>query len=801
MKKPKHFLKGLIIKLFLGWVMVMSLGFPSLMEGVSLIPSAHAEDPPQDQNQPIEQTYEKLLADIDPVEENANNAQTTKDILQEVSKAATKAHRFFAPLINFASFQIGNFLGNDYIYQGSMGMMLHKIWIISRNLVNIVLVFYLLWLAVKTIILPDSGWDELKKSLAKFVIALIVVNFSWLATKVVLDAASIGTHAVFAIPSGIGDPPKYEPCVVNTNAKDPIQGVCYPTKIIAPADIADKPVLYWQDTEGADDNCSKVEKGYQGNADSVYNDKGEINPSASKANKGLQGRISICMESLNLFKYDQNTAVIYLTYGMARIQNLVNASASGGDGMQLAIGALMSIVLQIVYAIALLALFVALIVRMLMLWILVGFSPFIILVMGISNEGGDAGELGKQFSVENFLSWALVPVKVGVVFVVAFIMISAGQAMGNISNKVLDNLAKESGFTFKLLGQESLFAGMGSLQDFVWLLMTIAVLWMGVFAVLGKLEIVGSWFNRIGETGKELAIGAAKLPYVLPWIPKGQGQWTSPKAALANVTGLSEARKKYEGLMSDSEGSGSTRMSRNIEKLNFNELNQKFQNGQFKIDEANKMAKDLGYSNLSEMMKEDSRHIQEQISRIPGAKDHTSNTRDAFYKRLVDLNEGKVGSEGNAEGNTSGTGAGVVAGATAGVGGGATAGAAAAGAAPGGIIDKTSRGAAAGSVNTPKVEPERKDNTNRGKADTKDSKPAEAVGAAEAGKKAEETAAGSQAGKVEAKSDTPQPSAPAPTLNPNDGTPSPTPNPTSSNTPNNPTSPTTGNTNPPQPTP
>lgn len=763
MQKQKRMIKGFAIKLFLGWIMLLSIGFPTLIQESGWVPAAHAADEPQDPNNgqgvndavndannlnEIKKTYEEELNDIDPVEENANNAQTTKDILQEVAKAATKAHRFFAPLINFASFQIGNFLGNDYIYQGSMGMMLHKIWIISRNLVNIVMVFYLLWLAVKTIVLPDSGWDELKKSLAKFVLALIVVNFSWLATKVALDTASIATHAVFAIPSGIGDPPKYEPCVVNTNAKDPIQGVCYPTKIIAPADIADKPVLYWQDTEGEDDNCSKVEKGYSGSEDggvniSAYNDDGTPNELATEENKKLQGRVSICMESLNLFKYDQNTAVIYLTYGMARIQNLVNASASGGDGVQLAIGALMSIVLQIVYAIALLALFVALIVRMMMLWILVGFSPFIILVMGISNEGGDAGELGKQFSIENFLSWAFVPVKVGVVFVVAFIMISAGQAMGNISVKVLDNLYKESGFTFKLIGQESLFAGMNSLQDFVWLLMTIAVLWMGVFAVLGKLEIVGSWFNRIGETGKELAVSAAKLPYVLPWIPKGQGQWTSPKAALATVTGLSEAKKKYDKLLNET-GGGNTRMSRNIEKLNFKDLNLKLQNGQFKFEDANKMAKDLGYSNLGEMMKEDPNHIREQIDHIPGAKDQTSTTRDNFYRRLVDLNEGKIGPEGSSPQTP---GAGVLTGAT------TTTGAGAAGTvttstteAPNlGINEGSSRSAAAQSANPP-AEPKTRKREGKPQSEVNG---AENVANAQAGKKADETAAGSQEGKVE----------------------------------------------------
>jgi len=615
------------------------------------IPSASADEDEEEgeenqgeEEEIKEQSLDEILGEIDPVEA-PNNTKTTQELIQEVSKTATKAHGVFAPLINFFSFQIGNFLGNDYIYQGAMGDMLQKIWVMARNLVNIFFVFYLLFMAIRTIFWPESSLDDLKKGMIKFVLLLVAVNFSWLGAKVVLDAASVTTHAIFAIPSGIGDPPDYQECQVNTNGETPIKGLCYPTKIIAPAESSTQPILYFQDKEGDDDNCSEIEEAYK----EVYDeDTGELKNNIDPKHQKLIGRTSMCMESLNLFKYDQNTATIYLTYGMARIQNLANATSSGGSGSQLAVGVLMSIILQVVYAIALLALFITLIVRMMMLWFLVAFSPFLVAL--VLFEGKNPAE--EYFSFPQFINWAFAPAKVGGVFVVAFMMISAGQSMGNITVRALDNLANNSGFTFKILGQESLFAGMGSIQDFLWLIMTTAVLWLGVFAVLKKLSLVGGWFGRIGDKGKEYAIQAAKLPFVAPIIPSANGPISLKQAAMDNL-GLTKLGKFYEGENKKGIPPANNRQLENKARaFDYNEYKDK------KIDynnEGAKIASALGYDNLGHMMStEHESTLLANIEKMDGINGNKTEAKK-FYEKLVTANGGRRAKPDPTDGSIPGT--------------------------------------------------------------------------------------------------------------------------------------------------
>lgn len=500
-------------------------------------------------NEPEAGSFEAKVATIEPP--IAPGTATTSDkFVEDVVDLANKVHRLFAPLINFFSFQIGNFLGHDYIYGGPMGEMLQKIWVISRNIVNIAFVFLLLWMALKEIFFLNQE-SELKKNLIKFTLLLIAVNFSWLGTKVVLDAASVATHVVFAIPSGISDPPGMASatelqCKVN-DPEEPISGVCYPTTIFAPTDSGTNNPLYWEDSEGEEeDDCYKVKKSYE----DAYQQEGQENPGArkdekeltNKDNKKFWGRTSICMENLNFTKYDQNTAVIYLTYGMARIQNLVGTHA-GDDIVQLSVGILLSLFIQLAYTIALLALFLALIIRMMMLWFFVGFSPFLVLLIWFKGaEDQDFGEAG-GFGIRSFAKWAFVPAKVGAVFAVSFIMISTGQSVGDFKTVLFDKVASKSGFVFKMLEPQSLFMGIGSLQSFIWLIMSVVILWLGVFAVLGDMPIIKHVSNRINDYGKGVARLVATSPYWAPIVPLGEGGKTSMKEMLGKV----DLRTKLEG--------------------------------------------------------------------------------------------------------------------------------------------------------------------------------------------------------------------------------------------------------------
>jgi len=583
MKSHSRFIKGILTGLMVA--MILSLGVPFLLPSGSplAVKQAYADLDPcsqTDENGNIREvpaeckdpsvhdpgsgggsgsgsstgpkSFEERVAELPIVAETPKDAKSAGAIVGQVAALATKSHRLFAPLINFFAFQIGNFLGTDYVYQGQMGKMLQKIWVVSRNLVNILCVFLLLWLAIREIFDVNSE-SKLKKSLIHLVLLLVVVNFSWLGTKVVLDAANVATHVVFAIPSGIsgGDTAftaeaVSQPCVVNNNPQEPTTGSCMPTHIFAPADAGDSNVLYWDSA-----NCEKVKKAYS-NSDSskaAYHLDGTLNGNSSPENQKFQRRTSMCMENLNLFKYDQNTAVIYLTYGSARIQNLVNSNAST-DIVQLSVGVLLSLIIQIAYSVSLLALFIALIIRMAALWMFVGFSPLLCLIFYFTKEDiKTASALSGKFDVDSFLKWAFVPVKVGAVFAVSFIMISAGQNVGAANTTLVDNVNTQSGVSAHILDPQSLFMGIGSLQTFIWLIMSVVVLWMGVFAVLGEMEIVKNITDKIKAYGTGLASVVAKTPYMAPILPLGKGgEATSIQSVVAGVDLKDKLNSRYKNV-------------------------------------------------------------------------------------------------------------------------------------------------------------------------------------------------------------------------------------------------------------
>ena len=99
----------------------------------------------------------------------------------------------------------GSLLDNDLIFGGAMGERLLDIWVQIRNLVNIAFVLILLAIAVYNVLgIGEEGGGlplAFKTAIPKFVLALIAVNFSFLAVKVILDFTNVITGAVFALPT------------------------------------------------------------------------------------------------------------------------------------------------------------------------------------------------------------------------------------------------------------------------------------------------------------------------------------------------------------------------------------------------------------------------------------------------------------------------------------------------------------------------------------------------------------------------------------------------------------------------
>ncbi len=184
--------------------------------------------------------------------------------------------------------------------------------------------------------------------------------------------------------------------------------------------------------------------------------------------------------------------------------------------MSMSVGVLFSFILMLAYLGSLAALFIALIIRMGFLWIFVAFSPFLVILyyLGIGQGGEDS-----YTDYKAFINWAFVPAKVAVFFTVAFLMVVAGQAVTLSDLTFFDRVNKMGNTTVKIIGARSLIGGVGEIQQFIWYLITVAILWIGTFSVLGKLKVAGEIANKINAMGTKAAGWVGSLPYKASIIP------------------------------------------------------------------------------------------------------------------------------------------------------------------------------------------------------------------------------------------------------------------------------------------
>jgi len=487
-----------------------------------------------------------------------------KGILETVAKASTYVNSLFNPLIHFFTFNIGNFLGNDYIFAGKMGEMLHSIWVVSRNIVNIVFVLILLFLAVRHIFGSEEGGNtDLKKTLPAFVIMLIAINFSWLAGKVILDAANVATNVVFQIPAGVqGVVGDFKTIACESAGADKVKGHCMPTAFYYPADTKKSVYLI-----GDACNQTEIEQGYS----ETYPEGGKPVPTAQ--NGKYYETATICWKQMDIAQYNQNNASYFLSFSMARVQNLTQAN-TGDSISKVTIGILFSLIIQIVYLVAFLSLYIALIMRMAALWILMAFSPFLVLSYYLTKDlQMQGGGIGESFSIKAFVNWAFVPAMVGAVWSVGFIMVTTGQTL---SSDFFVKLNDKGGVTSHVFSASSLFLGMDSLQELIWLIISVGIIWIGTFTALKKVPMIDSVTGKINEYGTRMAKVVGSAPKWAPIMPlydydKGTLDW-SRRASLESVSPLRKFESMRDTLRREMEGGMG--------------VTQKFANGEEKLKRA-----------------------------------------------------------------------------------------------------------------------------------------------------------------------------------------------------------------------
>lgn len=396
------------------------------------------------------------------------------DAEESTAKLLTDINTIFNQILRLSSawlwpvlLMIGSLLDNDLIFGGAMGERLQSIWVQIRNLVNIIFVLVLLAIAVYNVLgLGEEGGTlplAFKTVMPKFVLALIAVNFSFLAVKVVLDFSNVVTGAVFALPT-----------------------------TVLSRDV-------------------KLDELFEKTVCGITSKEISLKPTFCDGNK-------INARAKNFFsRLDRSNITLVYAIRFARAPQL-KFIRDGLQGIgQLGFNIIFNTVLYVVYALSFIALFLVLLFRLVALWIAVVLSPLLALSIVLPNLkelAGGSGEFQKKF-----VQSVIAPITIGLVLSVGYIMLDGFEADKSIHGALLSSIS------INAADPNALPTDISDLQQLMIAIGVIVIVWTGVFGA-AKETVAGAATEFIKTHAENFGRFAAKLPTYLQVIPTKRGERT-----------------------------------------------------------------------------------------------------------------------------------------------------------------------------------------------------------------------------------------------------------------------------------
>lgn len=489
----------------------------------------------------------------------------------------SNAQKFFTMTLNvfvvlnwFALMAVQKLLDPDTIFGEPdpatgvrpMEKILNDLWILSRNIVNAIFAFMLLLGGVYLIVSGEGVEAFLKQRMKNFVLAVILVNFSWFFPRVIIDAANVASAVIYNIPNIINKnllcvagkgPNKIvdtQPTDANVHADDEACKFVYRVVLFPeqreecevdppppPPNDCTRPVPPNGRQLGplADIYYADWKTTVQNNGLTYQNDTLPTSPPPGQTVTVPVSGADAVVNGLAV-----NFANI-ANLGVIDFKEFVSGNSQqdpwerAGAYMQFFLHLIIHLVLSVAVGLALLAFAVVLIVRMGVLWLCIAFMPFIFVGYAIGKGLGELGEQAGGLNIwKKFISYAFLPAFVAIPFAVGFTLISQL-------------------YYVKVFSKVGIFENLGfmpNIDDFhqiLWMLIAIAIIWKGVFGVLERTDdiakgIVGA-IKGIGTTTVRTA--ATAVGYA-PVIPTPGGGTTSFGRLLDQYKGL-DSRIRFQG--------------------------------------------------------------------------------------------------------------------------------------------------------------------------------------------------------------------------------------------------------------
>ncbi len=396
---------------------------------------------------------------------------------------------------------IGELMDNDMITGPGMEDRLKLIWSQVRDLVNIAFVIYLLVVAFYNVSGMGGGEGNLamKTALPKLVLGLVMVNFTFLGGKLLLDLSSVATTAAF----GLVQVTESEGYTFDDTAKSFAENVCLKNKDGGTADSN----LY-HDTEGSTDKIPPQTRIFCKQVDGIYT-----------------GALDELMEASYFQDLNVSNVALVMAVNMGALDSLQLLKEEGVLTFQdLVINSGFSVLMYVIFAISYIVLAIVLIARIVVLWAVMAFSPVAVLFYVIPELKEAAGGAGD--ASDKVMKHVLAPVIIGVTLSIGYIMITTMEQAGN-SFEIFTNFA--SGDIFN---KEFLLAGVNDMEKFLVAIVSVVVVWTGVFAAAegSVAQFATDWIKGFGEN-----VGGfiAKAPLYMPILPTAGGSGDKNVAPIA----------------------------------------------------------------------------------------------------------------------------------------------------------------------------------------------------------------------------------------------------------------------------
>jgi len=402
---------------------------------------------------------------------------------------------------------LGYLMDSTFILDSGMGDTLHLVWEVMRNFVNVSFIIILLIIAIMVIVRPgdEGGLGLLKKILPKFIFALIFVNLTFFGARFILTTNDVLATAIFSLPQVVsGDKIIRMPC--------------------KPSDQADGGKSCSQQIISAlKEKFDKKEEATKEPKEEVKEEK--LFDKIESTTKKLFGKENWSNQAIGGLANKENTSLVLLS-NMIDLENIPFTKGQLGDKSDLLISSLGSIIMAGVVGIIFFMLFLAFVVRMVVLWICIAISPIAALGIVLKEifPSFDMGQGGFD-PVKVFISHAFMPTMVAIPLSIGMIMIFANNAVGfDLGTKTLFSFAEASGDSFSLL----------------WWIASIVIVWFGTNTMIKKAspDFAAKLTDGVHGGVNKFVGGAAGTLKYMPILPSSMG---------GSVSGLMGAPQMAQG--------------------------------------------------------------------------------------------------------------------------------------------------------------------------------------------------------------------------------------------------------------